>query len=654
MPVTVNHQIRRPYFAGHRSSYLELIPEEELEAYTRLGDIDDPPAKPAPSSATLSSSHPMTAELDQMAAAKEEDLKPPSDGIKNTFHPNGNSASHARTPSDTLKPGTDYFASHGSVSGLSTPGTPGLSRTNSSSDVHSNFESFGNESFPPVDRLTMFDILENLALPQRLERMQDAIHNNAEKWRRQRQKLATRALSSKSNLVEEWRKRVNVAPEERLDRYRRRVKLSVDRLSKRWNDAKTVTMMEKVSFVTATLNIFISAYLIGAWPEYFHYWYTAQLVYFMPIRWYKYHKIGFHYFLADLCYFVNMLLILSIWFFPQSKRLLISTYCLAFGNNAVAIAMWRNSLVFHSLDKTTTLFIHIMPCATLHVLVHLIPQEMQKEKFPAIHTIKYSAPDAPEHYRLWDMIIWATLPYAIWQLSYHFMITVRKRAKIAAGRPTSFTWLRKSYRGNFLGKFVLGFPDRYQENVFMFIQYGYALLTMLPCPLWFWYRYASATFMMMVFSWAAWNGATYYIDVFGRRVEKELDQLRKELARMAKSPEISGQDGLSMASPLSSPAGPVAMDTTGAGLSTALDLGPPAEASTPTVETADNLHKRTKSTDAIPYLDASTESTKSMDLEPETPGADLKRTLDGGIASSNDMAGRTMETATLAADKKNE
>ena len=74
----------------------------------------------------------------------------------------------------------------------------------------------------------------------------------------------------------------------------------------------------------------------------------------MPIRYYNYHKIGFHYFLADLCYFVNLLMILSIWFFPQSKRLFISTYCLAMGNNAVAIAMWRNSLVFHSLDKVTS------------------------------------------------------------------------------------------------------------------------------------------------------------------------------------------------------------------------------------------------------------------------------------------------------------
>ena len=76
-----------------------------------------------------------------------------------------------------------------------------------------------------------------------------------------------------------------------------------------------------------------------------------QIFYFMPLRYYTYHKKGYHYFLADLCYFVNLLCVLSIWVFPQSKRLFISAYCLAYGNNAIAIAMWRNSLVFHSMDK---------------------------------------------------------------------------------------------------------------------------------------------------------------------------------------------------------------------------------------------------------------------------------------------------------------
>jgi len=643
MPISYQSGLRRPYFAGHRSSYLdpiiEDITQEELEAFARLEDIDAPrPLKPADSSA-------MTQELDQMAAAKEEDLKARPNALN----------SHNRTTSDSLKPAEDYLTAGGSYSGLSTPGTPltpGLTRTASVSDAGS-FEPFANDNFPPVDRLTMFDILENLALPQRLERMQDAIHNNAEKLRRQRQKLSARALSSKNNLVEEWRKRVKVAPEERLDKYRRRVRNSVERMNKRWNDAKTVTLMEKISFVTAVLNIFISAYMMGAYPQYFHYWYTGQLIYFMPIRWYRYHQIGFHYFLADLCYFVNMLLVLAIWFFPQSKRLLISTYCLAFGNNAVAIAMWRNSLVFHSLDKTTTLFIHIMPCATLHVLVHLIPEQMQREQFPAIHTIKYSAPGAPEHYSLWDMIIWATLPYAIWQLSYHFMITIRKRAKIAAGRPTSFTWLRRSYRGNFLGKFVLSFPESAQEIVFMFIQYMYALLTMLPCPLWFWYRWASNIFMLYVFSLASWNGATYYIDVFGRRLEKELDQLRKEVARISKSPDIAGQEMLSLNSPLASPSGPTAKES---GVSSALDLGPPAEAETPIMESTSTLHQRGKSTDSIPLLDSSANSALSIDLDSDapTPGAE-QRTLDGGLALPADMNPPIQAASILSqSDKKNE
>lgn len=210
------------------------------------------------------------------------------------------------------------------------------------------------EAFPPLDRLTMFDVLENLALPQRLEKIQNSIYLQRDKVRRQQEKLKSTGLSAKDKVVEEWRRRVPT-PDEQLQKYRKRMRENVDRLGKSWSDAKTVTVKEKVSFIAGVLNIFISGYLIGAYPEWFHYWYTAQLCYFMPIRWYTYHKIGYHYFLADLCYFVNLLMVLVIWFFPSSKRLFISTYCLAFGNNAVAIAMWRNSLVFHSLDKVTRL-----------------------------------------------------------------------------------------------------------------------------------------------------------------------------------------------------------------------------------------------------------------------------------------------------------
>jgi hypothetical protein len=134
------------------------------------------------------------------------------------------------------------------------------------------------------------------------------------------------------------------------------------------------------------------------------------------------------------------------------------------------------------------------------------------------------------------MALWSSVPYAIWQLSYHFLITVRRRDKIAAGRPTSFTWLRKSYSKKWIGKLVLSLPQSLQEPAYMLIQYLYALLTMVPCPLWFWYRWASATFLMAVFTWSVYNGATYYIDVFGKRFQNELEKMKKEVAQWQNSP----------------------------------------------------------------------------------------------------------------------
>jgi hypothetical protein len=220
-----------------------------------------------------------------------------------------------------------------------------------------------------VDRLTVFDFLENLALPQRLEKLQTSIQQQTEKVRRQQARLKSTGVSAKDRVVDEWRRRLPT-PDEQLDKYKKRMRESVDQLSTRWNDNKAVTLREKLSFISGVLNVFVSGYLVGAHPEWFHYWYTLQLLYFMPIRYYTYHKKGYHYFLADLCYFVNLLALLSIWVFPNSKRLFISTYCLAFGNNAVAIAMWRNSLVFHSLDKVTR-FLFFSPPSTAPLIYFL-------------------------------------------------------------------------------------------------------------------------------------------------------------------------------------------------------------------------------------------------------------------------------------------
>ncbi|GAB1314108.1 Glycerophosphocholine acyltransferase 1 [Madurella fahalii] len=422
--------------------------------------------------------------------------------------------------------------------GPTNPKSPRLSRNPSFSGSSSYQEDW--DTFPPLDRLTVLDILDNFALPQQLEKLQRGLSAQTEKVRKSREALENKGRMARERMVDEWRRRVPPA-EEQLERYRKRMRTSVEKLGKRWNDTKSITLREKISFIFGVMNIFVSGYLIGGWPEWFHLWYTLQILYFMPIRFYTYHKRGYHYFLADLCYFVNLLLMLSIWVFPSSKRLFTAVYCLAFGNNAVAIIMWRNSLVFHSFDKVTSLFIHIMPCATLHCIVHLLDPEAQRVRFPAIWTIKTSPPGSATAYaNVLSMLAWSTIPYAFWQLSYYFFITVRRREKIAAGRPTSFTWLRKSYSKVWIGKLVLSLPDALQEPAFMLIQYTYAVLTMLPCSLWFYSRWASSLFLMVVFAWSVYNGSTYYIDVFGKRFQKELEAMKAEVAKWQHSPDLVG------------------------------------------------------------------------------------------------------------------
>jgi len=256
-PDSSEQQLRRVYFPGHGSSYLEPLPEEI------------PPKMNDPPDMTEKSQTPSQA--DGHATANGDHLK--------SLHSNSSASTDSNTTPAILDDGPpDYLNSGGSsATGAETPFTPftpGLSRSGSSSDL----DSYADTFIPPVDRLTIFDILENFALPQRLERVQLAIHDNAEKLRRQRAKLASRAVSGKNNLVDKFKKAGVAQPADvQLEKYRRRMRESVDRLNKRWEGAKTVTMGEKISFVSAVLNIFISGYLIGAWPQYFHFWYTAQL-----------------------------------------------------------------------------------------------------------------------------------------------------------------------------------------------------------------------------------------------------------------------------------------------------------------------------------------------------------------------------------------
>lgn len=287
---------------------------------------------------------------------------------------------------------------------------------------------------------------------------------------------------------------------------------------------KDDSKLSKLFYPFTLFNIFLVGLMMGKFPEWFHVYYTALFVLLMPIRFYTYYKTNNHYYLADLCYFVNFLCMLFIWCFPESVHLYQTCFALTFGSLSFAVITWRNSLVIHSLDKTTSCFIHIMPTWTMYIIHHGIPESLKLDRFPAA-----SMPAS----KSWDLkrnIVWTSFYYLTWQSLYHYFITLKKSKKIKAGeRMTSFEYLTTHQFKDF---WVVKLSQPWPMIIYTVAQYFYQLSTMLLCGIWFHYRIAASAFLTLIFLCAAHNGATYYIDIYGKRFEKEVDKLRNEVMNL--------------------------------------------------------------------------------------------------------------------------
>ncbi|EGO01570.1 hypothetical protein SERLA73DRAFT_176932 [Serpula lacrymans var. lacrymans S7.3] len=297
-----------------------------------------------------------------------------------------------------------------------------------------------------------------------------------------------------------------------------------------WHSAKVVRTRDKISFFFGVMSLLISALLFGMAPQWVHISYTIQGLYLLPMRAYKYKKRSWHYFLFDLCYYVTILNFIYIWLLPSSPALFVACYCLSHGSLASAVITWRNSLVFHDSDKVTSLFIHIYGPFTFTVIRHFYPNA--EVRFPALIELPFMSPS--------KALLLSGAIYLIWQLLYWKFVLIDRRTKIESGqRTTSFSFLLNDKRGS-IGRVLSKVPPHYREAFFMGGQLVYSVLTELPAvyllydsPFW------SGTFLLLIFAVSVWNGGGFYIEVFGRKFERELEALRRELA------EASGRSGRS-------------------------------------------------------------------------------------------------------------
>ena len=282
--------------------------------------------------------------------------------------------------------------------------------------------------------------------------------------------------------------------------------------------------LEKWFYPFTLFNIFAIGFIIGRYPSWFHVYYTAMLILLMPVRFYTYYKTKSHYYMADLCYYVNLMLLCFIWVCPDSVHLYQSCFAFTFGTLSFAVITWRNSLVIHSVDKITSCFIHIMPPLTMYTIQHALDEETKWARFPA------ASLTTSKQWSLKYNILWTSVYYLVWQSTYHYFITLRQSSKIKSGeRVTSFEYLTSHQFKNF---WAAKLPEPWPMFFYILFQYCYQLGTMMLCGIWFNYRRAAGAFMIFIYLCAAKNGATYYIDYYGKKFEKEVTKLKSEVENL--------------------------------------------------------------------------------------------------------------------------
>lgn len=272
---------------------------------------------------------------------------------------------------------------------------------------------------------------------------------------------------------------------------------------------KRVLLRDKISFVLGTAHLWLGAYWLGCCRHTFYKLYSIKAIVLFSARFFLYKYQKMHYYFFDFCYFANALLLFFLWVMPTSSFLLKVSFAYNTGILAWSIVAFRNSLVFHSLDKVTSLFLHYYPMVVSWTLRwypdcnrHGTCEDNEKkwEKASSLELILYPLP-----------------LYLCWATMYYLKIFVFSEKRIQQrGYATLFKYMTSNKKTAF-AKFMLRFPRHYQPIVFLGIHLSFCLVC-LVLGVFCWNSYWVHTILISGLSCVSvWNGANFYFEVFANK-----------------------------------------------------------------------------------------------------------------------------------------
>lgn len=320
---------------------------------------------------------------------------------------------------------------------------------------------------------------------------------------------------------------------------------------------ENIRTVDKIAFFFGVLNTHLTVALLASQSELLVHWVLCWAVVMTLCRFILYVHRGWNYFMIDFCYMGLLLTLTFVYFAPFHPRLFMIVFSLNSGPILQALVLWRNSLVFHSVDRITSLLIHAagpLSCFYIRWWSAAGAYAVPRPDHPACPTAASYAGDearlalfrdsmlpvlsTPDDIfcgmRWTDSVLVSTLPYVIWQVAYWaktelplFRITSRASVGEDERLMTSFKWLSATSWNRVLRPL----PRRHWVLGFMFVQLLYTVVTLLPVKFMYDSFWLHSAVLWLVFAVTAFNGANYYFTVFSKRQEVTYERLQQRAAR---------------------------------------------------------------------------------------------------------------------------
>jgi len=344
--------------------------------------------------------------------------------------------------------------------------------------------------------------------------------------------------------IEETRKKILKAGKAVPIRARRKWRETVTgdpnkRIRDHMKETPQVKMLDKFSFTLGVLTICLSEWLLLRIPQLFPTFYVLLMSMLLIWRFIDYKAIKSELYMLDFCYFVNMSVAVQVLFYPNNQTWFDANYVLSLGPLCLAIVVWHNSLVFHSLDKVTSFFLHAFPPVVCHGLRwKLIANDMDLTQSSSL--------------TLSSQLIRPFSFYVVWQIGYLFITECILRQHLHNDKSivTSVRYLSRDKKNpivnhvtNMCAKYglvnkgeCLDPETNLAKGVFVLCQVIYSILTILHTNILYRSYLVSCIYIIFIFGIGVWNGASYYIEIFSKRYNMKFIQKDSEADRNERAP----------------------------------------------------------------------------------------------------------------------